>query len=101
MYILYEDYSDEIKNIFGYNKNTRIIGVFNNKKNALKQCSELVENTINKVGNYNWFVKEIKADILSSNHKIIKSYEVFNEEIDNCFERYLIILEKVGVIKNV
>lgn len=101
MYILYEDYSDEVRNMKDTNINTRIIGVFENKEIAKTLCDDLVNKTIEEVGKYDWFVKEIKEDFLYSNNKIIRAYEVFNEEIDNCFERYLIILEKVEVIKNV
>ena len=97
MYILYESYDDDCRNLKGLDLNTKIIAIYNNEEQALIGLKELADNTIIlEDGENEWFVKEEILD----NESIIGAYRVFNEEIENYNEFYTIILEKVEVFDN-
>ena len=91
MYILYESYDDDCRNLKELDLNTKIIAIYNDKEQALIGLKELVDNTIIlEDGENEWFVKEEILD----NENIIGAYRVFNGEIENYNEFYTIILEK-------
>ena len=97
MYILYESYDDDCRNLKELDLNTKIIAIYNDKKQALIGLKELADNTIIlEDGENEWFVKEEMLD----NKNIIGAYRVFNGEIENYNEFYTIILEKVEVFDN-
>ena len=97
MYILYESYDDDCRNLKELDLNTKIIAIYNNKEQALVGLKELADNTIIlEDGENEWFVKEEILD----NENIIGAYRVFNGEIENYNEFYTIILEKVEVFDN-
>ena len=97
MYILYESYDDDCRNLKELDLNTKIIAIYNDKEQALIGLKELADNTIIlEDGENEWFVKEEILD----NENIIGAYRVFNEEIGNYNEFYTIILEKVEVLDN-
>lgn len=97
MYILYESYDDDCRNLKELDLNTKIIAIYNDKEQALIGLKELADNTIIlEDGENEWFVKEEILD----NENIIGAYRVFNEEIENYNEFYTIILEKVEVLDN-
>ena len=97
MYILYESYDDDCRNLKELDLNTKIISIYNNKEQALVGLKELADNTIIlEDGENEWFVKEEILD----NENIIGAYRVFNGEIENYNEFYTIILEKVEVLDN-
>lgn len=97
MYILYESYDDDCKNLKELDLNTKIIAIYNDKEQALVGLKELADNTIIlEDGKSEWFVKEEILD----NENIIGAYRVFNGEIENYNELYTIILEKVEVYNN-
>ena len=97
MYILYESYDDDCRNLKELDLNTKIIAIYNDKEQALIGLKELADNTIIlEDGENEWFVKEEILD----NENIIGAYRVFNGEIENYNEFYTIILEKVGVYNN-
>ena len=97
MYILYESYDDDCRNLKELDLNTKIISIYNNKEQALVGLKELADNTIIlEDGENEWFVKEEILD----NENIVGAYRVFNGEIENYNEFYTIILEKVEVFDN-
>ena len=97
MYILYESYDDNCRNLKELDLNTKIIAVYNDEEQALIGLKELADNTIIlEDGENEWFVKEEILD----NENIIGAYRVFNGEIENYNEFYTIILEKVEVLDN-
>ena len=97
MYILYESYDDDCRNLKELDLNTKIIAIYNDKEQALVGLKELADNTIIlEDGENEWFVKEEILD----NKNIIGAYRVFNGEIENYNELYTIILEKVEVYNN-
>lgn len=97
MYILYESYDDDCRNLKELDLNTKIIAIYNNEEQALIGLKELADNTIIlEDGENEWFVKEEILD----NENIIGAYRVFNGEIENYNEFYTIILEKVEVLDN-
>lgn len=97
MYILYESYDDDCRNLKELDLNTKIIAIYNDKEQALVGLKELADNTIIlEDGENEWFVKEEILD----NENIIGAYRVFNGEIENYNEFYTIILEKVEVLNN-
>lgn len=97
MYILYESYDDDCRNLKELDLNTKIIAIYNDKEQALIGLKELTDNTIIlEDGENEWFVKEEILD----NENIIGAYRVFNGEIENYNEFYTIILEKVEVYNN-
>ena len=97
MYILYESYDDDCRNLKELDLNTKIIAIYNDKEQALVGLKELADNTsILQDGENECFVKEEILD----NENIIGAYRVFNGEIENYNEFYTIILEKVEVFDN-
>ena len=97
MYILYESYDDDCRNLKELDLNTKIISIYNDKEQALIGLKELADNTIIlEDGENEWFVKEEILD----NENIVGAYRVFNGEIENYNEFYTIILEKVEVYNN-
>ena len=97
MYILYESYDDDCRNLKELDLNTKIIAIYNDKEQALVGLKELADNTIIlEDGENEWLVKEETLD----NENIIGAYRVFNGEIENYNEFYTIILEKVEVFDN-
>ena len=97
MYILYESYDDDCRNLKELDLNTKIIAIYNDKEQALISLKELADNTIIlEDGENEWFVKEEILD----NENIIGAYRVFNGKIENYNEFYTIILEKVEVYNN-
>lgn len=97
MYILYESYDDDCRNLKELDLNTKIIAIYSDKEQALVGLKELADNTIIlEDGKSEWFVKEEILD----NKNIIGAYRVFNGEIENYNELYTIILEKVEVYNN-
>ncbi len=97
MYILYESYDDDCRNLKDLDLNTKIIAIYNDEEQALVGLKELADNTIIlEDGENEWFVKEEILD----NENIIGAYRVFNGEIENYNEFYTIILEKVEVLDN-
>ena len=97
MYILYESYDDDCRDLKELDLNTKIIAIYNDKEQALVGLKELADNTIIlEDGENEWFVKEEMLD----NKNIIGAYRVFNGEIENYNEFYTIILEKVEVFDN-
>lgn len=97
MYILYESYDDDCRNLKDLDLNTKIIAIYNDEEQALVGLKELADNTIIlEDGENEWFVKEEILD----NENIIGAYRVFNGEIENYNEFYTIILEKVEVFDN-
>ena len=99
MYIIYETYTDETRNMKNMRFNTKVVGTYYNEKVAKAELEKYIELTINKVDEeQNWFVKKYDKKIIKDELKnVIKVYEVFNEYIDNVEEMYYIILEKVEV----
>lgn len=97
MYLLYESYDDESKASKEFELNTKIIALYNNEEQALMGLKELADNTIVlEDGKNEWFVKEECVD----NDNVLGAYRVFNKEIDNYNECYVIILEKLEVLDN-
>ena len=97
MYILYESYDDDCRNLKELDLNTKIIAIYNDEEQALVGLKELADNTIIlEDGENEWFVKEEILD----NKNIVGAYRVFNGEIENYNEFYTIILEKVEVFDN-
>ena len=97
MYILYESYDDDCRDLKELDLNTKIIAIYNDKEQALVGLKELADNTIIlEDGENEWFVKEEILD----NENIIGAYRVFNGEIENYNEFYTIILEKVEAFDN-
>lgn len=101
MYILYETYGDNARLLKDVRINTKILGVYNDKKSGLNAIDKIVKKTIfNMLDKNNWYYKKYDKKLLDNEKDVIKAYEIFNDFIDNCEEEYLIILEKVEVINN-
>ena len=72
MYIIYESYIDEIKDIKEIDNNTKIIGLIEDEEKALQFLEKYMENTItNNEKEFDWFYKELEKDLLD-NENIIK-----------------------------
>lgn len=99
IYVLYETYCDDIKQLKEQTNNTKIIGVFDDLEIANEYISDYLDKIITQDSdNVNWFFKEIKNDLID-NTNIIKVYDIFNDEIDNYEEHYSLILEKSEIIQ--
>lgn len=99
IYVLYETYCDDIKQLKEQTNNTKIIGVFEDLEIANEYISDYLDKIITQDSdNVNWFFKEIKNDLID-NMNIIKVYDIFNDEIDNYEEHYSLILEKSEIIQ--
>lgn len=101
MYIIYETYTDETRNMRDLRFNTKIVGTYIDERVAKAELEKHIELTINRVDEkYDWFVREFDKKIIKDELKnIIKVYEVFNDYIDNIGEMYYIVLEKVEVFE--
>lgn len=99
MYIIYETYTDDTRNIKEMRFNTKIVGAYYDERIAKAELEKYIELTINKVDEeQDWFVRQFDKKIIKDEFdNIIKVYEVFNEYIDNVAEVYYIVLEKVEV----
>ena len=100
MYIIYESYSDDYINDNGLITNTKIIGLYKNKKSAKKEYKKIVDNTISSYDNkFDWFLEDVDIKILD-NKRIINACRLHNGEFNSCVDCYMIILEKVKVVKS-
>ena len=99
MYIIYETYTDETRNMKDLRFNTKIVGIYYDEKIAKAELEKHIELTINRIDEeQDWFVRRFDKKIIKDEFdNIIKVYEVFNEYIDNVAEVYYIVLEKVEV----
>ena len=99
MYILYESYTDETRNMKDLNFNTKIIGLYETKEQAKDKLKEYLDYLVKDFETeYNWFVKKYNKKIIKDDERyknVIDIYEVFNDYIDNIAEMYYLILEKV------
>ena len=96
MYVMYETYTDETSNMRDLRFNTKILGVYQDKKIGLNELTKYVENIQTLFTEENdWYVKKYDKKILE-NDKIVDIYEVFNDFIGNYEEVFYVILEKVG-----
>lgn len=98
MYLLYESYNDECRVIKEERTNTKILGLYEDKDKALEMLENVVEETITSFEdkNGNWFSKKMSKDLIE-NENIIKVYQIFNEEMENIWEMFYIIVEKIEV----
>ena len=96
IYILYKSYTDETRNMLDERFNTRIIGIYNDKKIAKGELMNYVNSIVDNLSSkYNWYVKKFnKKAIKDDNKDIIEIYEVYNDYIDNIAEVFYVILEK-------
>lgn len=98
MYILYETYGDNARLLKETRINTKIIGVYADKKSGLNAIDKIVEETmLNALDKNDWYYKKYDKKLLDNGKDVVKAYEMFNNFIENCEEEYLIILEKVEV----
>ena len=98
MYILYETYGDNARLLKETRINTKIIGVYTDKKSGLNAIDKIVEETtLDALDKNNWYYKKYDKKLLDNEKDVVKAYEMFNDFIENCEEEYLIILEKVEV----
>ena len=98
MYLLYETYTDETKNMRDILLNTHIVGLYDDKKYAKQKLLEHLQNTkLNYKDKHNWYIKKVKKHIFHKN--IIEIYEVYNDFIENYEEIFYVVLEKVRVKK--
>lgn len=97
MYLIYETYTDETRNMKDLRFNTRIIGVYDNKKVAVRQFKEHLEDIqLDFTDENNWYIKKYNKSLAKEQIKnVIDIYEVFNEFVDNCEEMFYVVLEKV------
>ena len=98
MYIIYESYTDEIKNMKEKQFNTKIVGIYNDKKVAIQKLQEHLEQIeLGYEADKEWFIKPYEKKLLKDENKnLIKCYQIFNEYIGNFEEIFYVILEKVG-----
>lgn len=97
MYIIYETYTDETRNMKDLRFNTKIIGVYADKKVAKEKFEEHLEKIqLDLMSDYNWYIKKYDKKLLAEqNENAIEVYEIFNEYIDNYEEVFYVVLEKV------
>ena len=97
MYIIYETYTDETRNMKDLRFNTKIIGVYVDKKVAKEKFEEHLEKIqLDLMSDYNWYTKKYDKKLLAEqNENAIEVYEIFNEYIDNYEEVFYVVLEKV------
>lgn len=95
MYLIYESYTDECRNLKDLLVNTKIVGLYKDKEQALEYYNTYLESTITHSGNEcDWFMQEFDVDLLE-NKNIIKAHRVYNEDIETYSDYYMVILEKV------
>ena len=97
MYLIYETYTDETRNMKDLRFNTRIIGVYEDKKIAVNKYKEHLEDIqLDFTDENNWYVKKYDKKLMKEQIKnALEIYEVFNEFVDNCEEVFYVVLEKV------
>lgn len=97
MYLIYETYTDETRNMKNLRFNTRIIGVYEDKKIAVNKYKEHLEDIqLDFTDENNWYVKKYDKKLMKEQIKnALEIYEVFNEFVDNCEEVFYVFLEKV------
>ena len=97
MYLIYETYTDETRNMKDLRFNTRIIGVYENKKVAVDKYKQHLEDIqLDFTDENNWYIKQYDKKLMKEQNKnTLEIYEVFNEFVDNCEEIFYVILEKV------
>lgn len=97
MYLIYETYTDETRNMKDLRFNTRIIGVYEDKKIAVNKYKEHLEDIqLDFTDENNWYVKKYDKKLMKEQIKnALEIYEVFNEFIDNYEEVFYVVLEKV------
>ncbi len=100
MYLLYETYIDEVRNMKKQQLNTRIIGLYQDKKSA----KEYLINYINDIilaeeKNEEWYVipHRDKRVLKEQNKNLVEVYQVFNDFIGNFTEMFYIVLEKINI----
>lgn len=99
MYLIYESYTDECRNLKDLLVNTKIVGLFKDKEQALECYDAYLESTITQSdGEYDWFMQEFDTSLLE-NKNIIKAYRVYNEDIETYSDYYMVILEEVIIWK--
>ena len=96
IYILYKSYTDETRNMLDERFNTRIIGIYNDKKIAKGELMNYINSIVDNLSSkYNWYVKKFNKKVIRDDNKdIIEIYEVYNDYIDNIAEVFYVILEK-------
>lgn len=98
MYVMYETYTDETSNMRDLRFNTKILGVYQDKKVGLNELDKYVENLQTLfIEENDWYVKKYDKKLLED-EKIVEIYEVFNNFIGNYEETFYVILEKVEMI---
>lgn len=97
MYLIYETYTDETRNMKNLRFNTRIIGVYEDKKIAVNKYKEHLEDIqLDFTDENNWYVKKYDKKLMKEQIKnALEIYEVFNEFVDNCEEVFYVVLERV------
>ena len=97
MYIIYETYTDETRNMKDLRFNTRIVGLYNDKKIAKEKLEEHLEQIqLDLINDNNWFVRKYDKKLMKEQvENAVEIYEIFNEFIDNCEEIFYVVLEKV------
>lgn len=97
MYLVYETYTDETRNMRDLRFNTRIVGVYADKKKAKNEFNKHLESIqLNFTEDNNWYIKKYDKKLMKEQNKnALEIYEVFNEFIDNCGEVFYVVLEKV------
>ena len=97
MYLIYETYTDETRNMKNLRFNTKIIGVYEDKKIAVNKYKEHLEDIqLDFTDENNWYIKKYSKSLAKEQIKnVIDIYEVFNEFVDNCEEIFYVVLEKV------
>ena len=95
MYLLYESYTDECRNLKDLLVNTKLIALYNNKEQAVMEYNNYLEKTITQSdGEYDWFIQKVELDLLE-NKNILGAHRVYNEGIEMYGDYYMIVLEKI------
>ena len=97
MYLIYETYTDETRNMKDLRFNTKIVGVYDSKKVAINRFKKHLEDIqLDFTDDNNWYIKKYNKGLAKEQIKnVVEIYEVFNEFVDNCEEVFYVILEKV------
>ena len=98
MYIIYETYTDETRNMKEEQFNTKIIGLYEEKEIAIQKLNEYLEHIKLDYSKNEWYISPYEKRLSKKiNKNFIKVYQVFNEFVGNCEEVYYVILEKIEV----
>lgn len=100
MYLVYETYTDETRNMRDLRFNTRIVGVYADKKKAKEEFNKHLESIqLSLLEDNNWYIRKYDKKLMKEQlENAIEIYEVFNDFVDNCGEIFYVILEKVEMI---